>query len=347
MGRKQRTRGTETETGTSQTRGNVGRQHYFLAAKEAVQAFHQGRHRDSADKYLQAVTDAVPSHGVWASQRWHFFHGYNSILREQYFAIEKSDFKTLQSKFVDNEEEPFLIRSHAAFTMGLLKFDAHKREEAAEFYRQAISFADQAPASERQRTEIATVPMNGQWGEGEKSVASLLEETRTLAVDNLGVLENPRSSNSSSLSPSAFVRSDGTNQPRDTRRVAIPMNDPSLEYRVAVGGKECDCCHKTTQEVGMVNLLLCTRCKMAYYCSEACQKKQWRAGHKHACRTKHQIENGDHMKIEGLVSRSELNGNIVQVVGPDSATPGRWKVKHFATAMSIKGDNLFHIRPAM
>jgi len=47
------------------------------------------------------------------------------------------------------------------------------------------------------------------------------------------------------------------------------------------------CCNLSgTTEAGL-RLRLCSSCNTARYCSEACQRVAWRAGHKGACRRLH------------------------------------------------------------
>jgi len=59
-----------------------------------------------------------------------------------------------------------------------------------------------------------------------------------------------------------------------------------------------DISKKTHDELGMVNVDWCSRCKMAHYCSTACrQTKQWRAGHTYACQNESEIQVGDVIRI--------------------------------------------------
>lgn len=41
-------------------------------------------------------------------------------------------------------------------------------------------------------------------------------------------------------------------------------------------------CNKQTTDEG-VSLSRCSRCEVAHYCSVACQKTHWKAGHKQQC----------------------------------------------------------------
>ncbi len=61
------------------------------------------------------------------------------------------------------------------------------------------------------------------------------------------------------------------------------------QHRVSSGSGAClTCtrrCHNLSgaSEAGL-RLRLCSGCNTARYCSEACQRVAWRAGHKGACR---------------------------------------------------------------
>jgi hypothetical protein len=89
---------------------------YMQSAQEAISAFHTGNHRQAATKYLQAF-EASP--GRWTNNRWQIFHGYTSILQEEYFTASKSDFQALE-RIVQDQMEANLYRVETAFTSGLL-----------------------------------------------------------------------------------------------------------------------------------------------------------------------------------------------------------------------------------
>ena len=75
--------------------------------------------------------------------------------------------------------------------------------------------------------------------------------------------------------------------------------------------------------------------KRPFYCSSACQRKQWRAGHKEACRKPGQIENGDYVRLTGLQSKPYLNGTVVQVIRPLPDQPGRFEVRIHGGTISV------------
>ena len=84
-----------------------------------------------------------------------------------------------------------------------------------------------------------------------------------------------------------------------------------------------------------------------YICSKECQIQQFFAGHKDHCRRKGDIRAGDYMVIWDLEKSPSLNGEIVQVEGPDGNQPGRWAVRQpgFEKTMSISSKKLFRLRP--
>lgn len=122
---------------------------------------------------------------------------------------------------------------------------------------------------------------------------------------------------------------------------------PDLETRrrVCVGGAKCDCCGKKRGDVEG-GLFRCTCCKKAYYCSETCQKTNWRAGHRHACRAPGKIEPGDYMLIKGLVNRSELNLCCGRIIRPVQGGRLEVKIEGRSKTLSIAPEKLSHLRPA-
>ena len=116
---------------------------------------------------------------------------------------------------------------------------------------------------------------------------------------NLNILENPLThSYKPDLNPR--FRQDGTQIPQGPLKVnylptvSTDVNAViSIADRMKVGGDKCDCCGKQN-----VKLSTCARCKMAYYCSQECQKTRWKDGHNKACRKPGQIMVGDYVKLE-------------------------------------------------
>lgn len=132
-----------------------------------------------------------------------------------------------------------------------------------------------------------------------------------------------------------------------------------------IGGDRCDCCGKTTEDLGIASTTLdcCKRCGLVYYCGVECQRKQWLAGHKLACRKPGQIEIGDSMR---LVTASRTDPTLVDdrnsgtitgfaavrvIGGPDSDHPDQWKVEQqqFPHPVFLYADaeSLIRTKPAM
>lgn len=191
-------------------------------------------------------------------------------------------------------------------------------------------------------------------------VGQVLEDLQKHIRRNLEILENP---NGGTISEGVrkdgervFQRSDGSSFSTPVRRTFgaaagadIDSEKIMQEYmeRTSVGGSHCDCCGKSRQELGMATLVFCSRCEMAYYCSSTCQRTAWKTGgHKEACRKPGQIKRDDVMRLDGLVSKPELNGIFVKAVKENA--DGRWAVELMdgrQTKISVKAENLHRLRP--
>lgn len=316
---------------------------YMNLGQEAVLNFHQGHYRESADKYLEAATSAAP--GTWAENRWHIFHGYTSILREKYFAPTERDLQALDH-IIHDKSEGRLFRAEAAFTRGLLLWDVGERNQAAELYREAIRIGEKVSDKERQRRVMSSTDSGGI---ALRTVGDVIAGVVKGARDNLTVLEQP-------LNSRPIIgqqkRSDGTFVPADIRysyygpiASICQLSKQGFDRLLTVGGAECDHCGKKREDLGSNHLKSCSRCLRAFYCSQDCQKRQWKAGHKEACRKPGEILNGDLVKLKKLVSKPELNGRVVKAIRPLESQPGRWKVQiDDRTFISVATENLEQLR---
>jgi hypothetical protein len=218
-----------------------------------------------------------------------------------------------------------------------------------------------ATRQERERRCYGAEVRDGRPAVVPSTIGKYMDDDVKVMRDNLAILEDPLGARRPS-SPDRKLRSDGTYLPEERRKIVWGLAGTAelreaLQERTRVGGARCDGCKRTREELGMTNLLCCQRCTMAFYCSRECQKQQWRAGHKQACREKGEIHPGDFLRLEGLVARPELNGFIVRAVGPVEGDPDRWQVEHLSQplaaaassarlgSMSIAIKNLAHIRP--
>jgi hypothetical protein len=100
--------------------------------------------------------------------------------------------------------------------------------------------------------------------------------------------------------------------------VVIPDDRSDLDKRtILFEGDKCDGCGKTLEELGVHKLDTCFCCKMVYCSSQKCGTKTWNAGHQEHCRKNHEILNVDTMQIIILVSKPELNAQLVDILGTD------------------------------
>ena len=125
------------------------------------------------------------------------------------------------------------------------------------------------------------------------------------------------------------------------------LTENEINNLIDVGGIHCDHCKSKSKK-----LLVCQRCKKAYYCSAECQKKQWKKedGHKLHCRKDGEFLAGDLVQIARLKNMTELNENIVRVVGPDKKNEGRYTVQVEGAVrgdkkISVAAGNLNQLRP--
>ena len=314
-------------------------------------AFHQGRQRQAADLYKKSFQKA-PSHSQY---RYHIFHGYVSILKERYFTPEEErDFDFLLS-VKNNTKEESLVRCQAAHSIGLLRWDQGDRNEAAAFYRDAIRYGEQATATER-RVKIITnydPPRPDGTIVGEQTVGAVLDPVVREAKGNLGIMEDNdylRKFSKMKLRWNHGLRSDGTRMPSTARMTKVPqgtgLSQADIGHMLSVGGKVCDSCGATREELGEKHLLSCARCHLAYYCSKDCQAQQWRAGHKQHCRKPGQVEMGDYVLLTDLKSQAQLNGTMV-LVEDWLEEKGRYmtKIQGPEKQMAVKPENLKRLRP--
>ena len=59
----------------------------------------------------------------------------------------------------------------------------------------------------------------------------------------------------------------------------------------------------------------CGRCQLAHYCSKACSKAAWKAGHKVACRAPGQFEVGDKVFVQAMGPDGESGWYQAVVLG--------------------------------
>jgi len=319
---------TMSSSSSTQRKDNVRYNELVLAALETMSS--RGGRGDSikrraADKCI-AATQAAPS--KWADDRWYCFSSYCASLYNvggKGIEATPADKKALK-RIAKDAAEPALFRQQALFSLAMIALNENNYEKAANYFRLAGDAITEVIPSDRSRqvavpsseAKVVTV-----------GVGSILETSLDAITYNLDKLESPE---------------------RARNRHGIFECDElvkeEIAQRLVVGGAKCDCCGKDRREVEG-GLFRCTKCKLSYYCSPACQQKQWKEGHKKCCLSPGEIKIGDYMTLRGLKSRTELNAVLVRVVAP-SARAGRWQVSVLCLSetISVASERLFHIRPA-
>ena len=186
----------------------------------------------------------------------------------------------------------------------------------------------------------------------------LVKDVMKIVKDNLERLATKTTTDPLVVAMTNFPnRSDGTPMPGAMGKKSIIASDivhecmtaEEVQKLLSIGGKECDACGK--QETTERKLLQCGRCKKGYYCSKPCQETSWTVyQHKKYCRTKTKpIKSGDFVLLSGLISRTELNHTVGQVVGrdPTNIDNTRWEIKwsKHRKSLSIHTKNIKQLRP--
>lgn len=256
------------------------------------------------------------------------------------------DIETLK-EIRNDKDELKLFRVEAGFKYALLNFDIGNRMEAAEGYREAIRIGEKKNSSDDLAKVMEMKPtLSGRFHMAMTPMSAIATGIDKDCYDNLEQLTDKRGSDAfESLFQPPKMRSDGSIMPKDVKMFAFPdpsstkLSEDDFQMLLEVGGNACDYCGKPDAK-----LSVCARCKMVFYCSKECQKKEWKLGHKKFCRKPSEYEEGDFATLNGLVSQPELNGTVVKVVGPTEVA-GRWEVKIGEEGISIWTEKMRHMRP--
>lgn len=283
----------------------------------------------------------------YAHDRYLLWRSYTDILSKYYFTPTVEDLGTIQD-IAKAKSEPNLYRCEAYSVLGFLYQKRREFEVALANYRDCLHLAETATDLERSKM------VKGLDGTHEVRVGELLDVFKDTAQDILRGAE-AGSLNAETMQAYAMVLGLTSDKIRhlytlggkDLLCCYWSLNLPHLWHLINLQGEHCDCCGKSRKEAGVVHFEHCDRCKKAFYCSETCQAKQWKAGHKKYCRKPGQIKAGDYVRTWGIVSKPELNDKLARVEGPDPKKDGRWKVliSAYAQPVSLAAAKLEHCRP--
>ena len=318
----------------------------FNLLASSSQAAAAGDWRRCADCYLQAYTSSART---WPLQ-YNCWSGYTSVLREDRFPASDRDVKQLKC-VAEDESAPPLDRAQAYFSRGYVLFGRGDRPSAARAYRACIDICSGATAAQRSRELLVSWDGPLQL----HTVGPMLDQCARNARDNLRPLDGTVSREEALEDYLANALESarlglGTTPGRTFNLFIGPGVDDveaaraRLERATTVGGGECDRCAKRG-----VKLSMCARCKLSYYCSPACQKAAWTAGHKQACRKKGQFKPGDLVYLEGPLEDPELaklNHTVVEVAtAPDATGDLAIRIIGGDTDIPINAKNLRRGRP--
>lgn len=324
---------------------------------EGMKAWRRGDDRAYANYMIQAVCAAS---SPWWYGRFLFFENYVQILTNDTTLVNDTDWTQFE-KILRSTEEPSIFRAVAAVALsGLCSSIKGDNEQAADYCRQIIEIEESTDPKEKRRQAFSKMneaaPSRHNCGGRNQTLGSILQSIAELAKGNLQALIEAQLPCDEE---EGKRRREGNRERRAGGRVVVDFSSTEvldhwpedLKRRVRLGGSECDCCGKTLRELGVARLDCCSRCKMAYYCSAACQKAQWKAGHKQACRKPGDIREFDYMMMRGLQNKSELNGRLAFARKPDPDNEGRWIVNapcgdnYELKDISVSVKKLYHIRP--
>lgn len=222
----------------------------------------------------------------------------------------------------------FLERFHALTTLATALWAVGNWEHAGKANAKALRL--EARATPEQRAEKILVLVDGG---GERSrwitVAEDISEGLRIAKDKAEGAPLPSDASLRHTNPSAMVV-------RDARytvfRLVWPLGtigdaEPQAALRRALRDRSAECsqCGATR-----VPLSCCGKCRLARYCSPACQRANW-AVHRLQCRAPGDHRPGDVVQLQNLLvlEGTNLNGQFVVVVRRDEQRrAGCWLVEN-------------------
>lgn len=108
---------------------------------------------------------------------------------------------------------------------------------------------------------------------------ALIPAGRQAAVD-AGALEVINSVESPSLSsrPATSAALTQLEEPEDSESPALPVS-----VAATLTARGCAVCDQSAGSTGIASLFSCSRCRSVLYCSESCQRVDWKSRHKFVC----------------------------------------------------------------
>lgn len=314
-----------------------------------------GKFRESADAYRSAYDSLPPSF----QGRYYCLSGYTNLLQYHQAQYTEDD-KAYLTKLTANTNASTLERVEACFARGVLAVDAGDRKTGAELYRETCEIGASARPAEIREMVLTEQGLPGVAG-------VTMQKTIKVARANLDRMGSLPSATAQPQWPSAGTAptapASGATKRAVSRVLGAPVGQncaPEMQQRIgrmvaafnryeARAGGECGACGKTRlagpgPETEGVKLSKCSKCMLAHYCSRECQRTA-HPKHKKVCRKPGDLRPGDIVRVEGVKSKPELNGNALQVFSAAAGDEERWTVAIMGATLtdprfSLKAANL-------
>jgi hypothetical protein len=243
-----------------------------IAGQEGAIAYRRGEYRRAADLQLEAFQ--CLSNNKWHPNRYVFLQFFCSVLTGVYFKHSQADWNALK-QIIKDESELKLIRALVALACGQIKwYQHHRHDDAGDYFRDAIHFAQSASAEEKE-----TIIFNPDSGENCPAVEilSALVGWGRRFLDNLldPAIDESR--------PNMFVKTesflwgrgegvDGSPLPEQGRQTrfcigpkGVSIPHAGIRRLMTLGGQCCEACGMSRAEAEMVCLDCCSGCKVSSF----------------------------------------------------------------------------------
>jgi hypothetical protein len=304
----------------------------------AIAAAQQGNWRNCCNAYKAAFLESKQK-GAISFNRTFLIFGACATLNDRSTPPTEADQSFLKAISKD-ESESVINRMLARQCRSYIFYDQSERDKAALQKRKVLELAAGVSDSESSVQLVFTHPTKHELGMYPSRL--LIDHVANQERANLARMNNhthvPISANPDPIGPIGTSSVHGVGFSGNLMKVSQENADALIP-----GGAQCDSPSCNTPPSESKTLLMCSRCKIWYYCSKSCQNEHWSA-HKHFCPKKgHFLLTGDRVLIKGLVSKPELNSCVATVTG---SLDGRW-VCELANGQSvkIKDENLSRLRP--
>lgn len=276
--------------------------------------------------------------------RYLLFEGYADLLQGT-TEFTAADLETLRRVTKDGSKT-LIERVYAHSAHGRLRWTLGEGDEAARAYRKALELA--ASATLQHRSELVLSHhgrSNPTWVPARELFDFFMQQNKTslatlIGVGPCGMMSLLKQGDRCYAWPTL-----GNSAEQATARQA------AMSRATIIRSAICAQCGATDKK-----LFCCSKCKLAYYCSTACQRAGWKV-HQPQCRAPGDFCAGDYVMLHGLydtsgrrhggnLSEREMNGYFFRVVERDAEEAGVWRVENrilVQRTVSVHVDNMRHV----